>query len=48
MLNTYRGCLIGAVLGDALGMPYETLPARRMERYLPPAFGRAYRGHPNH
>ena len=48
MLNIYRGCLVGAVLGDALGMPYETLPARRMERFSPPAFGRAYRGHPNH
>ncbi|MBE6507560.1 MAG: ADP-ribosylglycohydrolase family protein [Methanocorpusculum parvum] len=48
MLNIYRGCLIGAVLGDALGMPYETLPARRLGRLAPPAFGRAYRGHPNH
>lgn len=48
MLNIYRGCLVGAVLGDALGMPYETLPARRTGRILPPAFGRAYRGHPNH
>ena len=48
MLNIYRGCLVGAVLGDALGMPYETLPARRLGRFAPPAFGRAYRGHPNH
>jgi ADP-ribosylglycohydrolase len=48
MLNTYRGCLLGAVLGDALGMPYETLPARRLGRLSAPAFGRAYRGHPNH
>lgn len=48
MLNTYRGCLVGAVLGDALGMPYETLPARRLGRIAPPTFGRAYRGHPNH
>lgn len=48
MLNRYRGCLLGAVLGDALGMPYETLPARRLGRIAPPAFGRAYRGHPNH
>ncbi len=47
MQNTYRGCLLGAVLGDALGMPYETLPARRW-RPAPPAFGRAYKGHPNH
>ncbi len=48
MLNIYRGCLVGAVLGDALGMPYETLPSRRLGRLTAPAFGRAYRGHPNH
>ncbi|MDO5846017.1 MAG: ADP-ribosylglycohydrolase family protein, partial [Methanocorpusculum sp.] len=48
MLNKYKGCLLGAVLGDALGMPYETGPARRGAQLQPPVFGRAYHGHPNH
>ncbi len=45
MLNRYKGCLIGAILGDALGMPDETTTARFSTT---PAFGRAYKGHPNH
>lgn len=44
MLLRYKGCLLGAVLGDALGMPYETLPVRSQERL---SFKKAYRGHPN-
>ena len=40
----YKGCLLGAVLGDALGMPYETLPSRPPQ---PLSFKKAYRGHPN-
>lgn len=43
-LSRYKGCLLGAVLGDALGMPYETLSAR-MPQTL--SFKKAYRGHPN-
>jgi len=38
------GCMLGAVLGDALAMPYETLSARNPE---PLAFGKPYRGHPH-
>lgn len=45
MLNRYKGCLIGAILGDALGMPHETTTAHFSES---PAFARAYKGHPNH
>ncbi|MDO5844869.1 MAG: ADP-ribosylglycohydrolase family protein [Methanocorpusculum sp.] len=44
MLDTYRGCLIGAVLGDALGMPNETSTARFTGELT---FKKAYRGHPN-
>lgn len=44
MLLRYKGCLLGAVLGDALGMPYETLPVRTPQ---PLSFKKAYRGHPN-
>ncbi len=28
MLNNYKGCLVGAILGDAFGMPSETNTAR--------------------
>ena len=45
MLNNYKGCLVGAILGDALGMPSETNTARFSTE---PAFSRAYKGHPNH
>ena len=44
MLGKYQGCLIGAVLGDALGMPFETTTARLQSV---PSFGKAYKGHPN-
>ena len=45
MLNRYKGCLIGAILGDALGMPNETTTARLSTT---PSFAKAYKGHPNH
>ncbi len=45
MLNRYKGCLIGAILGDALGMPHETTTAHFS---IDPAFGKAHKGHPNH
>jgi ADP-ribosylglycohydrolase len=41
----YTGCLLGAAIGDAMGMPGEGTPADlwRADCY----FRRAYRGHPN-
>jgi ADP-ribosylglycohydrolase len=44
MLSKYQGCILGAVLGDALAMPNEAAPCRISHT---PAFGRAYKGHPN-
>lgn len=44
LLQKYKGCLLGAVLGDALGMPHETLPVHPPQ---PLTFKKAYRGHPN-
>ncbi|WP_386067324.1 ADP-ribosylglycohydrolase family protein [Tahibacter sp. UC22_41] len=32
--ETLRACLIGAAVGDALGLPYEGLSARRVRRWL--------------
>ncbi len=32
--ETLRACLIGAAVGDALGLPYEGLSARRAQRWL--------------
>ncbi|MDR3102517.1 MAG: ADP-ribosylglycohydrolase family protein [Methanocalculaceae archaeon] len=46
MLDKYKGCLLGAVLGDALGMPSETTVSRFIGATL--GFKRAYKGHPNH
>ncbi|MGC9435337.1 MAG: ADP-ribosylglycohydrolase family protein [Methanomicrobiales archaeon] len=40
------GSLLGAAVGDALGMPGETGPAR--VSHLEAAYHRAWRGHPNH
>jgi len=40
------GCLLGAAVGDALGMPGETGPARIS--HLEAVYRRAWRGHPNH
>lgn len=45
MIDNYKGCMLGAVLGDALGMPNETTTARFDQ---PLGFGKAYRGHPNY
>ena len=45
MLSKYRGCMLGAAIGDALGMPQETLPpslSRLGEGYEKPL-----RRHPN-
>ena len=45
MLEQYRGCLLGAALGDALGMPNETAPSRLHAPLR--GFRKAYKGHPN-
>ncbi|HJJ47967.1 MAG TPA: ADP-ribosylglycohydrolase family protein [Methanocorpusculum sp.] len=44
MLSKYQGCMLGAVMGDALAMPNESAPCRISHT---PSFGKAYRGHPN-
>ena len=45
MLLRYKGCLLGAAIGDAMGMPGEGTPADLWRAEC--AFRRAYRGHPN-
>jgi len=45
MLTTYRGVLLGAAIGDALGMPYETSPPSF--RNLRRDFARPNKMHPN-
>ena len=45
MLERMKGCMLGAAVGDALGMPNEsTMPALTKMRY---GYRRAYKGHPN-
>jgi ADP-ribosylglycohydrolase len=41
----YTGCLLGAAIGDAMGMPGEGTPADLWRADC--SFRRAYRGHPN-
>jgi ADP-ribosylglycohydrolase len=45
MRDRFRACLLGAAMGDALGMPYETLPPQLA--HIRPGFGRPSRWHPN-
>ena len=45
MLLRYTGCLLGAAIGDAMGMPGEGTPADLWRAEC--SFRRAYRGHPN-
>ena len=45
MLNTYRGVLLGAAIGDALGMPYETSPPSF--RNLRRSYAKPNKMHPN-
>jgi ADP-ribosylglycohydrolase len=45
MLLRYTGCLLGAAIGDALGMPGEGTPADLWRAEC--SYRRAYRGHPN-
>lgn len=45
MLKKFKGCLLGAAIGDALGMPHETgAPNLNKMKY---GYRRAYKGHPN-
>jgi len=45
MLDKFKGCMLGAAIGDALGMPNEsTSPNLQKMRY---GYRRAYKGHPN-
>jgi ADP-ribosylglycohydrolase len=45
MLDKFQGCLLGAAIGDALGMPNEsTAPSLNKMKY---GYRRAYKGHPN-
>ena len=45
MLLRYTGCLLGAAIGDAMGMPGEGTPADLWRAEC--SFRRPYRGHPN-
>lgn len=45
MLLRYAGCLLGAAIGDAMGMPGEGTPADLWRAEC--SYRRAYRGHPN-
>lgn len=45
MLKKFKGCLLGAAMGDALGMPHESgAPNLQKMKY---GYRRAYRNHPN-
>ena len=45
MLKKFTGCLLGAAIGDALGMPNEsTAPNINKMKY---GYRRPYKGHPN-
>jgi ADP-ribosylglycohydrolase len=45
MLKKFSGCLLGAAVGDALGMPHESgAPNLNKMKY---GYRRAYKGHPN-
>src|SRR5208337_550033 len=45
MLERMKGCMLGAAVGDALGMPNEsTMPGLIKMRY---GYRKAYKGHPN-
>lgn len=45
MLEEYRSCLLGAAIGDALGMPVETGPSTL--RNMKYGYRKAWRAHPN-
>ena len=45
MLDQFKGCLLGAAIGDALGMARETAPPNFQRLHT--GYRRAWRGHPN-
>ncbi|MCK8519895.1 ADP-ribosylglycohydrolase family protein [Methanoculleus sp. 7T] len=45
MLDRFRGCMLGAAVGDALGMPGETSPMNLSHLYR--GYRKAWRWHPN-
>ncbi|HDQ08309.1 MAG TPA: hypothetical protein ENN44_05970 [Methanoculleus sp.] len=45
MISRYRGCMLGAAVGDALGMPGETMPPRPDRAAA--EYRAAHRRHPN-
>jgi ADP-ribosylglycohydrolase len=45
MLGKFTGCVLGAAVGDALGMPHESGPSSLHKMKY--GYRRAYRGHPN-
>jgi ADP-ribosylglycohydrolase len=45
MLDSFRGCLLGAAIGDALGMPGETTPPNLGN--MRTGYRRAWKAHPN-
>ncbi len=45
MISRYRGCMLGAAVGDALGMPGETMPPRPDRATA--EYRAAHRHHPN-
>ena len=45
MISRYRGCMLGAAVGDALGMPGETMPPRPDRAAA--EYRAAHRHHPN-
>ncbi len=45
MLDQFKGCLLGAAIGDALGMARESTPPDFQR--LHEGYRRAWRGHPN-
>ena len=45
MLTKFKGCMLGAAVGDALGMPNESAPSNLNKMKY--GYRRAYKGHPN-
>lgn len=45
MLKKFKGCLLGAAIGDALGMPNESTPPNLNKMKY--GYRRPYKGHPN-
>lgn len=48
MEKKYTGCLLGAAIGDALGMQTEGLTRKQISKHPVKDYGRAPENHPNH